>query len=494
MNLFSETPSGRHGLNPYLFEMANIRDQCSWVHMHEPEKATLKSKDLVRMAVAKARLLEPLQTRSVPVTKSALVIGAGLSGMTSALGLANQGFEVYLVEREKEIGGHLRNIHYLINGTKLHDEFRSLRKKVKGDPRIRLFTQAKIEAIEGSIGHFKTKIAMNGTSKEIEHGTVIVATGAKEYEPKEYLYGEDERVLTQLELEHRLVAIDGFFSSPGRGLRTIVMIQCVGSRDDERPYCSRLCCTEAVKNALKIKELSPTTGVYVLYRDVRTYGFRESYYTKARQKGVVFVRYDKDKKPEVSNNGKGLEVHVYDQTLGILATIPADLVVLSTGIVANEDSKTIAQFLKIPLNKDGFFLEAHMKLRPIDFATDGVFLAGLAHFPKRIEESIIQAQAAAARAATVLSKDSIELEGNISFVVDENCDGCAYCVDTCPYKAITLFEYMKGNAVKKTVEVNETACKGCGCCMATCPKKGIFVKGFKLEQISAQVNAALGVE
>ena len=285
-----------------------------------------------------------------------------------------------------------------------------------------------------------------------------------------------------------------FFHRPEKGSRTIVMIQCVGSRDDERPYCSRLCCTEAVKNALKIKELSPTTSVYVLYRDVRTYGFRESYYTKARQQGVVFIRYEKDKKPEVSKNGKGLEVHVYDQTLGIPISIPADLVVLSTGIVANEDNKTIAQFLKIPLNKDGFFLEAHMKLRPIDFATDGVFLAGLAHFPKRIEESIIQAQAAAARAATVLSKDSIELEGNISFVLDENCDGCAYCVDTCPYKAITLFEYVWQNAVKKTVEVNETVCKGCGCCMATCPKKGIFVKGFKLEQISAQVNAALGVE
>jgi heterodisulfide reductase subunit A-like polyferredoxin len=482
------------GLNPYLFEMANIRDQCSWVHMHEHEKATLKSRDLVRMAVAKARLLEPLQTRSVPITKSALVIGAGVSGMTSALDLANQGFDVYLAEREKEIGGHLRNIHYLINGTKLHDEFRSLRKKVMEDNRIRLFTQAKIEAIEGSIGHFKTKIAMNGTSKEIEHGTVIVATGAKEYEPKEYLYGEDERVLTQLELEHRLVAIDGFFTSPGRGLGTIVMIQCVGSRDDERPYCSRLCCTEAVKNALKIKELSPTTGVYVLYRDVRTYGFRESYYTEARKKGVVFIRYDKDKKPGVSKNGKGLEVHVHDQTLGVLVTIPADLVVLSTGIVPNEDSKTIAQFLKIPLNKDGFFLEAHMKLRPVDFATDGVFLAGLAHFPKRIEESIIQAQAAAARAATVLSRDGIELEGNISQVVDENCDGCAYCIDTCPYKAITLLEYMREDAIKKTVETNETTCKGCGCCMATCPKKGIFVRGFKLEQISAQVNAALGVE
>jgi heterodisulfide reductase subunit A-like polyferredoxin len=490
--LFRNTIRGA-GLNSYLFEMANIRDQCSWVHMHEIEKATVKSKDLVRMAIAKARLLEPLQTRSLLITKSALVIGAGISGMTSALGLANQGFDVYLVEREKEMGGHVWDIHYLIDGSRLREEFRSLIKQVKEDARIHVLTQAKIETIEGSIGHFKTKVSMNGTSKEIEHGTVIVATGAKEYHPNEYLYGEDERVITQLELERRLVVIDDFISSPGKGPGTVVMIQCVGSRDEERPYCSRLCCTEAVKNALKIKELSPVSNVYVLYRDIRTYGFKERFYTKARQQGVVFIRYDKDEKPSVSRNGKGLKVRVHDQTLGLPVEIPADLIVLSAGIVPNEDNKTLAQFLKIPLNKDGFFLEAHMKLRPVDFATDGVFLAGMAHFPKAIEESIVQAQAASARAATVLSRESIELEGNISQVVDENCDGCAYCVDTCPYKAITLFEYVRGDTIKKTVEANETVCKGCGCCMATCPKQGIFVRGFKLEQIAAQVDAALGV-
>ena len=482
------------GLNQYLFEMANIRDQCSWVHMHEYEKATQKSKDLVRMAVAKARLLEPLQTRSLPIAKSALVIGAGVAGMTSALELANQGFDVYLVEREKDLGGHLRSIHYLINGTKFLHEFKTLVNEVKENNRIQVFTRARIDAIEGSIGHFKTRLTISGTSKEIEHGVVIVATGAKEYEPQEYLYGEDERVLTQLELEQRLMAVEGFFTSPGRGLGTIVMIQCVGSRDSERPYCSRLCCTEAVKNALKIKEVSPSTNVYVLYRDIRTYGFREGYYTKARQNGVVFLRYDSDKKPSVSKNGRRLIVGVYDQTLGIPVSIAADLVVLSTGIVSDNENKAIAQSLKIPLNADGFFLEAHMKLRPVDFATDGIFLAGLAHSPKRIEESIIQGQAAAGRAATILSRDAIELEGNISFVVDANCDGCAYCVDTCPYKAITLLEYMREGAIKKTVEVNESICKGCGCCMATCPKQGIYVKGFKLEQISAQVNAALGVE
>ena len=482
------------GLNQYLFEMANIRDQCSWVHMHEYDKATKKAEDLVRMAVAKARLLEPLQTRSVPVNKAALVIGAGVAGMTSALELADQGFDVYLVEREKEIGGHLRDIHYLITGAKLHDEFRSLITRVKENNMIKLFTQAKIDMIEGSVGHFKTRLVMGDISKEIEHGAVIVATGAKEYEPKEYLYGESEKVLTQLELERRLVAVEDFFTSPGKGLGVIVMIQCVGSRDDERPYCSRLCCTEAVKNALKIKEVSPSTTVYILYRDIRTYGFRESYYTKAREKGVVFIQYDKGKKPEVSKDGKKLKIEVLDQTLGIPMSISADLVVLSTGIVPDEDNKTIAQLLKVSQNSYGFFLEAHMKLRPVDFATDGIFLAGLAHSPKRIEESIIQAQAAAARAATVLSKDTMEFEGNISFVVDENCDGCAYCVDTCPYKAITLLEYVWQTTIKKTVDVNESICKGCGCCMATCPKKGIFVKGFKLEQISAQVNAALGVE
>jgi heterodisulfide reductase subunit A len=272
------------------------------------------------------------------------------------------------------------------------------------------------------------------------------------------------------------------------------MIQCVGSRDSERPYCSRVCCAEAIKNALKIKALSPPTAVYVLYRDIRTYGFKESYYTQARQKGVIFVRYDEDSKPEVSRNGHGLEVRVFDQTLGMPLLIPADLVVLSAGIQPRvDDNRQIAQLLKIPLNSDGFFLEAHMKLRPVDFMTDGVFLCGLAHSPKTLEESILQAQAASARAATILAQDSLEMEANISQVIDASCDGCAYCVGTCPFKGITLLEYMWQGAIKKVVETNETICKGCGCCQATCPKGGIVIKGFTLDQIRAQINAALGV-
>jgi heterodisulfide reductase subunit A len=483
------------GLNPYLFEMANIRDQCSWVHMAEPEKATEKARDLVRMAVAKARLLDPLQKRSVPIIKSALVIGGGLSGMTSAIGIAGQGYDVYLVEREKELGGNLRHLHYLLTGENPQDELKSLIEQVEKAEKIHSYTGAKIENIEGTIGSYKTTISKNGKSIELNHGVIVVATGAQEYKPKEYLYGQDEKVITQLELEKRL-SPDSAWLEPGKNHhpRNIVMIQCVGSRDEERPYCSRVCCSEAVKNALKIKEFSPETNIYILYRDIRTYGFRESYYTKARLQGVMFLRYEEDRKPEVSKNGNGLKVEVFDQTLRMPIEISADLVVLSAGIVADEGNEEIAKFLKVPLTKEKFFLEAHMKLRPVDFATDGVYLCGLAHSAKAVEESIIQAQATASRASTILSKDSVELEANISQVVDESCDGCAYCVEPCPYQAITLIEYMKEGSVKKTVDVDETACKGCGCCMATCPKKGIFVRGFKLDQIGAQVNAALGVQ
>lgn len=482
------------GLNPYLFEMANIRDQCSWVHMFEPEKASVKSKDLVRMAVAKSRLLEPLQKRYVPIIRSVLVIGGGLSGMSSAIELGNHGYDVFLVEKEKELGGNLKRLRYLLDGDDPQKGLKDVIEQVKNHEKIHVYTDTKIENIEGSVGDFKTTITRNGKSGELEHGVVVVATGAQEYRPGEYLYGQDKKVVTQIELEE-LLGAGGDLSTPGANAipENIVMIQCVGSRDEERPYCSRICCAEAVKNALKIKELSPDSNVYVLYRDIRTYGFKEGYYTKAREKGVRFIRYDKDKKPEVSQNGSGLAVEVFDQSLRTPIEISADLVVLSAGIVADPGNEEIAQFLKVPLNQDKFFLEAHMKLRPVDFATDGVFLCGLAHSSKTIDESIIQAQATASRAATILAKDSIELEATISEVIDENCDGCAYCVEPCPYQAITLLEYMSKSQIKKTVQVNPTACKGCGCCMATCPKKGIMVKGFTLEQLAAQVNACLGV-
>ena len=491
-------------LNPYLFEMANIRDQCSWVHMHEPEKATQKSKDLVRMAVSKVRLLEPLQRRKVSVNHSALVIGGGLSGISAALEIAEQGYEVHLVEKEKQLGGNLKRIHFLFNGEKPQEQLTSLIERVKKNDKIHLYTDTKILNIEGFFGNFKTtiepgnakqKTGSSSKKNEINHGVVIVATGAREYKPTEYLYGEDEKVMTQLELE-KWLAVSAEHRKPSidtQALKTVVMIQCVGSRDDERPYCSRVCCSEAVKNAIKIKEINPRTNVFVLYRDIRTYGFRESYYSKARQMGVIFIRYEEDKKPEVVKQNGVLKVSLVDLILNMPVTINADLLVLSAATIPHPENKDLAQMLKISLDQDNFFLEAHMKLRPVDFATEGVFLCGLAHSAKSIEESIAQACGAAARASTILSKETIELEANISQVIDENCDGCAYCIDPCPYKAITLIEYMKDGAIKKTVEVDESACKGCGVCQATCPKMGIFVRGFKLEQISSMVNAALEV-
>jgi len=480
------------GLNPYLFEMANIRDQCSWVHMHEPEQATKKSKDLVRMAIAKSRLLKPLQRHHLKIEKSALVIGGGISGMTAALSLARQGYDAYLVEKETELGGHLRHVHYLLDGADPRGELARIKNEITRNHRVHVLTSATIENIEGSIGNFKTRVRTASGVRELAHGVVVVATGARQYQPQEYLYGQNDKVIIQRELEARLAADGGFLRSNGRA-KTVVMIQCVGSRDADHPYCSRVCCADAIKNAIRIKTQSPQTNVYILYRDIRTYGFKESFYTRARQLGVAFVRYDEQRKPEVLKNSHGLDVNVFDQTLGLPFTISADLVVLSAGIHPHEDNRRIAQLLKVPLNSEGFFLEAHMKLRPVDFMTDGIFLCGLAHSPKTLEESILQAQAAAARASTILARENIELEANISRVLEEKCDGCAYCVDTCPYKAITLVEYMWQGAVKKVVETNQSICKGCGCCQATCPKDGVLIEGFTLEQIRAQIEAALEV-
>ena len=474
------------GLNPYLFEMANIRDQCSWVHMHEPEAATQKAKDLVRMAVAKARLLEPLYPQFVNVIPRGLVIGGGVAGMTAALDLAEQGFETYLLEKSAALGGNARRLKFLMNGEDPQKWLDALVEKVSAHPMIRVCTEAEILDFQGSVGNFKTEFTASGKLHNIEHGAVIVAIGAQECKPQEYLYGQDRRVMTQLELEEKLT--NGDFKAG-----SIVMIQCVGSREEPRGYCSRVCCSQAVKNALKIKERNPQADVCILNRDVRTYGFYEAYYRKAREAGVRFIRFEEGHKPEVISSNGHLVVSVDDSLLNMKLHVECDAIILSAGTVPRDDTVNLAQKLKIPLTQDGFLLEAHMKLRPVDFASDGIYLCGLAHGPKTLSESIIQASAAAARASTVLSKRQIELEPRISQVIDENCDGCAYCVDPCPYKAITLIEYMKDGAVKKTVESDPAKCRGCGVCQATCPKKGIFVRNFRLEQISAMVEAALGV-
>jgi heterodisulfide reductase subunit A len=468
------------GLNPYLFEMANIRDQCSWVHMHQPREATKKAKDLVRMAVAKARMLEPLNKITLPVNHNALVMGGGLSGMTAALELASQGYEVHLVEKEKELGGNLRLIHYVLGDEDPQKILKETIGKVTGSKNIRVHLGTTVKTVDGFVGNFKSTLS-DGTV--IEHGAVLIAVGGSEFKPKEYFYGQEKNVMTQMELEEKL-SKDEFKA------KNVVMIQCVGSRNEERGYCSRVCCADAIKNALKIKEKYKDTNVYILYKDIRTYGFREDFYKKASGEGVIFIRYDDTNKPVVDNKN-GLHVTLKDPISGENLLLEPDALILSTATLPNPDNEEIGKLLKIPLSRDKFFLEAHMKLRPVDFATEGVFLCGLAHGPKFIDECINQACGAAARASTVLSKDEIELEPTLSYVVDENCDGCAYCIDPCPYKALTLIEYARDGAVKKTVEVNESACKGCGVCQATCPKRGIYVRGFKLDQINAMINAAL---
>jgi heterodisulfide reductase subunit A len=478
--LFRETVQ-EAGLNPYLFEMANIRDQCSWVHMHEPEKATEKAKDLVRSVVAKARLLKPLKKPLINVTPIGLVIGGGVSGMTAALELARQGFEVHLVEREKELGGHLRKIYYLLENENPKEKLDALIKAVTENDKIHVHMGAEVIEVNGFVGNFKSKIRYkNGKEKQVQHGIVIVATGASEYKPNEYLYGKDPRVMTQHELEEKIAT--GNFKA-----KSVVMIQCVGARNEERPNCARICCGQAIKNALKIKEVSPETEVYVLYKDIRAYGFKEEYYREAAAKGVLFINYEDEKKPRVTNDKGKLEVTFWEPVIKEEVQIEPDMVVLSAATVPNPDNKRVAEMLKVPLTKDGYFLEAHMKLRPVDFATEGVFLCGMAHSPKYIDESIAQACAAASRAATILSKPTLEMEGIIANVNEDLCSGCRICEYLCPYGAIE----MKETDGKLTAHVIEALCKGCGVCGAACPTKAIIMGHFTTEEILAQIKAAL---
>ncbi len=479
--LFRETLQSA-GVNKYLFEMANIREHCSWVHMQEPENATRKAQYLVKMAVEKARRLEPLAEGESGVVPRGLVIGGGVAGMNAALGLARAGFPVWLVEKEGELGGLARNIHFDYKGGDVRAYLEDLVAEVEREELVTVLGGHEVVDVGGFVGQFKTLVRdSEGREALLEHGAVIVASGGGQYQPSEYLYGEDARVLTQWELERRIAERDPSLAD----LERVVMIQCVGSREEARPYCSKVCCTEAVKNALALKELSPRTEVFVLYRDIRTYGFREDVYREAREAGVTFLRFDDDVRPDVREVAGTLQVRVPDANLGgETVVLGTDLVALSVGVTANPDNAALAPMLKVPRNAEGFFLEAHMKLRPVDFATDGVFVCGLAHAPKSIEESVAQAAAAAARAESVLCKDKIVTEGVVAVVDAEKCSGCGICVQLCPFEAVTFDEE------RKVAVVNTSLCKGCGTCTAACTAGASRLQGFRSDQIFEQIEAA----
>jgi heterodisulfide reductase subunit A len=473
------------GLNKYLFEMANIRNQCTWVHQGEPGKATEKCLDLIRMAVAKARLLEPLKYLSVPVNKRTLVIGGGMSGITSALALADQGFDVHLLERTERLGGNARKLHSTWQDEPVQTMVDAVVEKLVKHPKITVHFSALVTAVSGSVGNFKSKLS---TGQEIEHGVVIIATGGEPLRPEgQYLYKKHPNVLLSLDLDRELIR-----GAPRvKNAQGVAFIQCVGSRIPERPYCNRLCCSHSVENALRLKEINPDMEVYVLYRDMRTYGQREPLYARARELGVIFCRYDVDNPPQVDAAGDKLIITFEDQDLLAPMELQVDLLILATAIIPHQNGP-LADLYKVHLNAEGFFSEAHPKIRPVESSTPGIYMAGLCHYPKPIEESMAEALACASRASTILRRDTLELESVTSRPIDENCDGCAFCVDACPFGAISLLGYVLDGNVKKTVEVNQVLCKGCGSCMATCPKQGIYVAGFTLEQLEAQVDAALG--
>ncbi len=475
--LFQETMA-ESGLNKYLFEMANIRNHDSWVHSASPDRATTKAKDLVRMAISKVALLEPLQEPELNVTQKALVIGGGIAGMSAAKAIANQGYPVHLIERTDKLGGQALNIYKTWREEDIQTFVKSLTDEVAGHPNITVHLSTTLVNVEGFVGNFKTTIQNGGESRLIEHGVAVIASGGKEHVPTEYSYGTDPRVVTKLQLERMFLEGDAYLKE----LNCAVFVQCVGSREPERQYCSRICCTHSLESALQLKKLNPAMDVYVLYRDSRAYGEREALYLEARKTGVVFIRFVVENKPVITAVDSKLHVTLIDHVLRRPVTIAPDLVVLSTAIVPNE-TEELGQFFKVPVNEDGFFMEAHAKLRPVDFATDGVFLCGLAHYPKPIDESIAQAQAAASRATTILTKQTIRFAGTVAYTFPIDCSACGTCVNICPYSAPGF------NEKTAKAEINPALCKGCGLCVASCRSGAIGLRGFDNAQIFSVIES-----
>ncbi|CCK81043.1 FAD-dependent oxidoreductase [Desulfobacula toluolica] len=473
------------GINQYLYDMVNIREHCSWVHSKEPEEATQKAKDLLRMSVSRTKHLEPLKEFDLPVNKAAIVVGGGLAGMTGSLSLANQGFEVHLLEKDSQLGGMARRLHTTIDGMDVQAYMNDLIHQVYQNPGIHVSHETVIKDVEGYVGNFVTTVETEGRIKTIKHGAAILATGAAEYKPDEYLYGQNDQVLTQLDLEENIFKNDERLTNA----ESLVMIQCVGCRNQERNYCSRICCTHAIKNALKLKEINPEMQIYILFRDMRTYGFNEDYYREAAQKDIRFIRYTQKDKPvveAVDQSGQPvLRVTVPDPVLGRKIELDADLLVLSAAVIPPADIEDVSKLFKVALSPEGFYQEAHVKLRPVDFAAEGVFLCGAAHYPKHISESINQAYGAAGRAAVLLSQDTVTASGSVCEVDEDKCISCGACITACTYGAIQFHDTPKG----KKAEVIPVLCKGDGLCNAKCPVDAIFLKHYTDEEILHQVDA-----
>lgn len=476
------------GINQYYYEMANIREHNSWVHQKEKELATSKAKDIIRMSVSRACHLEPLQEFDLPVNNNALVVGGGIAGMTTALSIANQGHEVYLIEKEKDLGGIANKIHYTLEGLDVQAYLSDLKQKVYRHSLIHVYTDAVITNAGGYIGSFVTTIQSPRGATEIKHGVSILATGADVYQPTEYLYGQDERVMTHLELEEKIATNDEKVASA----QSIVMIQCVGCRNEERNYCSRLCCSESVKNALLLKEKNPESDIYILFRDVRTYGLKEDFYREASNKGVRFIRYEQGAEPTVepgeAEDGRPvLKVTAIDYVLNKKIELDADVLALAAAILPAANTKEVANQFKVTLSPDGFFKEAHVKLRPVEFATDGVYLAGLAHYPKFISETINQSYGAAGRVLTLLSHDTVVASGSVCEVDENKCISCGACITACTYGAIDFYESPAGRKAR----VNPVLCKGDGLCNTKCCTNAIMLKHFTDDEVISEIDAML---
>ena len=480
--LFQETLAAA-GLNKYLFEFANIRNHVSWVHKDSPAQATLKSKDLVRMAVGKVTCACRADEAKLEIAPSGMVIGGGIAGMTAARSLAAQGYKVHLVERDAELGGQARKLHKTWLGEDVQAELKKMIDGVNADENITVHLDTKLEKVDGFVGNFTSSLVKNGEEERIPHGVAIVATGCEPYRPNEYLYGQDKRVVTHQELDSMFINNDPKLKE----MKSAAFIQCVGSREGERMYCSRVCCTHSVENAIELKEKNPDMQVTIFYRDIRTYGNRELLYRKARDLGVNFIRFDVDNKPQVTATDEGLVITAHDPSTRHDVSVTVDLLSLATAIVSYRD-ESLAQLFKVAMTEEGFFLEAHVKLGPNEFSTDGVFLAGMAHYPKPIDEAVTQAQAAASRATTLLARKVVSVPGTVAFIDPRDCSKCGVCVEVCPYSAPRM---VTGGPWAGTSEINPMLCKGCGLCVASCRSGAIHARGFDEMQIMAQIDEAI---